>query len=108
MFKTIEDFVGNTPRKTQASAGSYQQYRSRQAEGNNPGFGEGSSGAVDDHARLERGDIRPGDTLIDDQRNTGIALAMAAAIMGYPLILVMPQHLNIERRQSMKAYGQSC
>jgi cysteine synthase B len=54
----------------------------------------------------ERGDIKPGDTLIEaTSGNTGIALAMAAAIMGYPLILVMPEHLSIERRQAMKAYG---
>ena len=57
------------------------------------------------HAQ-ERGDIRPGDTLIEaTSGNTGIALAMAAAIMGYPIILVMPEHLSIERRQSMKAFG---
>ena len=54
----------------------------------------------------ERGDIRPGDTLIEaTSGNTGIALAMAATIMGYPIILVMPEHLSIERRQSMKAFG---
>ena len=108
MFKTIEDFVGNTPLvKLKHLPGVTSNTVLVKLEGNNP------AGSVKDRPALsmithaqERGDIRPGDTLIEaTSGNTGIALAMAAAIMGYPLILVMPQHLSIERRQSMKAYG---
>ena len=76
-------------------------------EGNNP------AGSVKDRPALsmirraqERGQIKPGDTLIESTSgNTGIALAMAAAMMGYRMVLVMPEHLSIERRQSMAAYG---
>src|SRR3978361_714862 len=76
-------------------------------EGNNP------AGSVKDRPALsmikraqQRGDIQPGDTLIEPTRcNTGIALAMAAARMGYRMVLVMPEHLSIERRQSMAAFG---
>jgi cysteine synthase B len=76
-------------------------------EGNNP------AGSVKDRPALtmirraqERGEIKPGDTLIEaTSGNTGIALAMAAAMMGYKMILVMPEHLSVERRQSMAAYG---
>jgi cysteine synthase B len=108
MFKTIEDFVGNTPLvKLKHLPGNTSNTILAKLEGDNP------AGSVKDRPALsmikraqERGDIKPGDTLIEaTSGNTGIALAMAAAIMGYPLILVMPEHLSIERRQAMKAYG---
>ncbi len=108
MDKTIEDFVGNTPLvKLKRLPGKTSNIILAKLEGNNP------AGSVKDRAALsmithahERGDIRPGDTLIEaTSGNTGIALAMAATIMGYPIILVMPEHLSIERRQSMKAFG---
>ncbi len=108
MFKTIEDFVGNTPLvKLKRLPGKTSNVILAKLEGNNP------AGSVKDRPALSmirhaqaRGQIRPGDTLIEaTSGNTGIALAMAAAIMGYPLILVMPEHLSVERRQSMKAFG---
>ncbi len=108
MFKTIEDFVGNTPLvKLKRLPGTTNNTILAKLEGNNP------AGSVKDrpalsmikHAQL-RGDIKPGDTLIEaTSGNTGIALAMAAAIMGYRMILIMPENLSIERRQSMSAYG---
>ncbi|MDQ3185446.1 MAG: cysteine synthase CysM [Pseudomonadota bacterium] len=108
MFKTIEDFVGNTPLvKLKRLPGKTSNVILAKLEGNNP------AGSVKDRPALsmithaqERGDIKPGDTLIEaTSGNTGIALAMAAAVRGYPLILVMPEHLSVERRQSMKAFG---
>jgi cysteine synthase B len=108
MYKTIEDFVGNTPLvKLKRLPGKTSNVILAKLEGNNP------AGSVKDRPALSmirhaqaRGEIRPGDTLIEaTSGNTGIALAMAAAIMGYPLILVMPEHLSVERRQSMKAFG---
>jgi S-sulfo-L-cysteine synthase (O-acetyl-L-serine-dependent) len=108
MFKSIEDFIGNTPLvKLKRLPGKTSNVVLAKLEGNNP------AGSVKDRPALsmimhaqERGDIRPGDTLIEaTSGNTGIALAMAAAIMGYPVVLVMPEHLSIERRQSMKAFG---
>ncbi len=108
MFKSIEDLIGNTPLvKLKRLPGKTSNAVLAKLEGNNP------AGSVKDRPALsmivhaqERGDIRPGDTLIEaTSGNTGIALAMAAAIMGYPIILVMPEHLSIERRQSMKAFG---
>ena len=108
MFKSIEDFIGNTPLvKLKRLPGKTSNVVLAKLEGNNP------AGSVKDRPALsmiihaqERGDIRPGDTLIEaTSGNTGIALAMAAAIMGYPIVLVMPEHLSIERRQSMKAFG---
>ncbi len=108
MYKTIEDFVGNTPLvKLKRLPGDTRNVILVKLEGNNP------AGSVKDRPALsmithaqERGDIRPGDTLIEaTSGNTGIALAMAAAIMGYRMVLVMPEHLSIERRQSMKAFG---
>src|SRR5688500_163602 len=107
-FQTLEDFVGNTPLvRLKHLPGNTSNTILAKLEGNNP------AGSVKDRPALsmirraqERGDIKPGDTLIEaTSGNTGIALAMAAAIMGYPLILVMPEHLSIERRQAMKAYG---
>ncbi|MEO7559350.1 MAG: cysteine synthase CysM [Nitrosospira sp.] len=108
MYKTIEDFVGNTPLvKLKRLPGKTSNVILAKLEGNNP------AGSVKDRPALSmirhaqaRGEIKPGDTLIEaTSGNTGIALAMAAAIMGYPMILVMPEHLSVERRQSMKAFG---
>lgn len=108
MFKTIEDFVGNTPLvKLKRLPGKTTNVILVKLEGNNP------AGSVKDRPALsmitraqERGEIKPGDTLIEaTSGNTGIALAMAAAIMGYRMVLVMPEHLSIERRQSMAAFG---
>ncbi|SFW12113.1 cysteine synthase CysM [Nitrosovibrio sp. Nv17] len=108
MYKTIEDHVGNTPLvRLKRLPGKTGNVILAKLEGNNP------AGSVKDRPALSmirhaqaRGEIRPGDTLIEaTSGNTGIALAMAAAIMGYPLILVMPEHLSVERRQSMKAFG---
>ena len=112
MFKTLEDFVGNTPLvrlKRLPGAASEQNGNVVLAklEGNNP------AGSVKDRPALtmirraeQRGDIKPGATLIEPTSgNTGIALAMAAAMMGYRMVLVMPEHLSIERRQSMAAFG---
>ncbi|PTN11022.1 cysteine synthase CysM [Nitrosomonas aestuarii] len=108
MFKTIEDFVGNTPLvKLKRLPGITNNTILAKLEGNNP------AGSVKDRPALsmikhaqQRGDIKPGDTLIEaTSGNTGIALAMAAAIMGYRMVLIMPENLSIERRQSMNAYG---
>jgi cysteine synthase B len=107
-FKTIENFIGNTPLvKLQRMGGNSSNTIFLKLEGNNP------AGSVKDRAaysmitRAEaRGDIKPGDTLIEaTSGNTGIALAMVAAMRGYKMILVMPENQSIERRQSMKAYG---
>ena len=108
MYKIIENFVGNTPLvKLKHLPGVTSNIILAKLEGNNP------AGSVKDrpalsmisHAQL-RGEIKPGDTLIEaTSGNTGIALAMAAAVMGYRMILIMPDNLSIERRQSMRAYG---
>jgi S-sulfo-L-cysteine synthase (O-acetyl-L-serine-dependent) len=108
MYKTIENFVGNTPLvKLKHLPGKTSNVILAKLEGNNP------AGSVKDRPALsmivhaqKRGDIKPGDTLIEaTSGNTGIALAMAAAIMGYRMVLIMPENLSIERRQSMGAYG---
>ena len=108
MFKTIEDFVGNTPLvRLKRMPGKTSNTILAKLEGNNP------AGSVKDRPVFsmiknaqKRGDIRPGDTLIEaTSGNTGIALAMIAALMGYRMVLVMPEHLSVERRQSMSAYG---
>ena len=112
MYKTLQDFVGNTPLvRLQRIPGTENERRGNvilaKLEGNNP------AGSVKDRPALSmiahaeaRGDIRPGDTLIESTSgNTGIALAMAAAIKGYRMILVMPENQSIERRQTMRAYG---
>ncbi|WP_334107511.1 cysteine synthase CysM [Methylobacillus sp.] len=108
MYKTLEDFVGNTPLvKLQRMAGKTSNTILLKLEGNNP------AGSVKDRPALsmilraeERGDIKPGDTLIEaTSGNTGIALAMVAAMRGYKMVLVMPDNQTLERRQSMKAYG---
>ncbi len=108
MYKTLEDFVGNTPLvQLQRIPGDTRNVILGKLEGNNP------AGSVKDRPALSmireaeaRGQIRPGDTLIEaTSGNTGIALAMAAAIRGYRMVLVMPEHMSIERRQVMKAFG---
>ena len=107
-MKTLEDFVGNTPLvKLQRLPGKTTNTILAKLEGNNP------AGSVKDRPALsmivraqERGTIKPGDTLIEPTSgNTGIALAMCAAMMGYRMVLVMPEHLSVERRQSMAAFG---
>ena len=108
MYKTLEDFVGGTPLvKLQRIPGETSNTILVKLEGNNP------AGSVKDRPALSmirhaemRGTIKPGDTLIEaTSGNTGIALAMAAAIKGYKLILVMPENQSLERRQTMKAFG---
>jgi cysteine synthase B len=108
MYKTIEQFVGNTPLvKLRRLPGETSNTVLLKLEGNNP------AGSVKDRPALSmiahaeaRGEIKPGDTLIEaTSGNTGIALAMAAAMRGYKMILVMPEHMSIERRQVMRAFG---
>lgn len=107
-YPTIEAFVGNTPLvRLQHLPGETSNTILVKLEGNNP------AGSVKDRPALSmikhaeaRGDIRPGDTLIEaTSGNTGIALAMAAAIKGYNMVLIMPETMSIERRMVMKAYG---
>ncbi|KZX80759.1 cysteine synthase B [Oleiphilus sp. HI0009] len=107
-FPTIEDYVGETPLvRLQRLAGNTSNTILLKLEGNNP------AGSVKDRPALsmiqraeERGDIKPGDTLIEaTSGNTGIALAMAAAIKGYKMILIMPDNATEERKASMSAYG---
>ena len=107
-FSTLEDFVGNTPLvKLKRLPGGTSNTLLLKLEGNNP------AGSVKDRPAFsmirraqERGDIKPGATLIEPTSgNTGIALAMCAAMMGYRMILVMPEHLSVERRQTMAAFG---
>jgi cysteine synthase B len=111
-YPTLEDAVGKTPlvrlqRLGMVQASSRQNVVLGKLEGNNP------AGSVKDRPALsmirraeERGEIRPGDTLIEaTSGNTGIALAMAAAIKGYRMVLIMPEDLSIERAQTMKAFG---
>jgi cysteine synthase B len=111
-YLTIEDSIGKTPlvrlqRIGAAENASRDNVLLGKLEGNNP------AGSVKDRPALsmiaraqERGEIKPGDTLIEaTSGNTGIALAMAAAIKGYRLILIMPEDLSIERAQTMKAFG---
>jgi cysteine synthase B len=108
MYKTIEQLVGNTPLvKLKRIPGKTTNTILVKLEGDNP------AGSVKDRPALSmitraqaRGDIKPGDTLIEPTSgNTGIALAMCAAMMGYRMILVMPEHLSLERRQTMRAFG---
>lgn len=108
MYKTIDDFVGNTPLvKLQRMAGNTTNTILLKLEGNNPAGSVKDRPAYSMITRAEaRGDIKPGDTLIEaTSGNTGIALAMVAAMRGYKMVLVMPENQSIERRQSMKAYG---
>lgn len=108
VYPTIEDFVGNTPLvKLQRLPGDTSNIILVKLEGNNP------AGSVKDRPAVwmirgaeARGEIKRGDTLIEaTSGNTGIALAMAAAIKGYRMILVMPEHMSVERRAVMKAFG---
>ena len=107
-FKTLEDYVGHTPlvRLKRIHAGRNNVILAK-LEGNNPAGSVKDRPALSMVARAEaRGDIKAGDTLIEaTSGNTGIALAMAAAMRGYRMILVMPENQSIERRQSMRAYG---
>jgi cysteine synthase B len=111
-MNTLDDFVGNTPLvRLQRLPGADNARRNNvilaKLEGNNP------AGSVKDRPALSmirnaeaRGEIKPGDTLIEaTSGNTGIALAMVAAMRGYKMVLVMPENQSVERRQSMKAYG---
>ena len=107
-YPTIESFVGNTPLvRLQRLPGDTSNIILAKLEGNNP------AGSVKDRPAMsmirhaeQRGEIMPGDTLIEaTSGNTGIALAMAAAIKGYRMILVMPENLSVERRAAMCAYG---
>ena len=111
-YPTIEDAIGRTPLVRLQRLGA-QEHAARgsvvlaKLEGNNP------AGSVKDRPALsmirraeERGEIRPGDTLIEaTSGNTGIALALAAAIRGYRMVLIMPEDLSVERAQTMKAFG---
>ena len=108
MNQTLEIFVGNTPLvRLQRIPGGGANVLLAKLEGNNP------AGSVKDRPALSmvlgaerRGEIRPGDTLIEaTSGNTGIALAMVAAMRGYRMVLVMPEHLSVERRQTMAAFG---
>ncbi|WP_291995545.1 cysteine synthase CysM [Candidatus Accumulibacter sp. ACC003] len=112
MDKTLEDYVGETPlvrlkRLPGAACEARGNLVLAKLEGNNP------AGSVKDRPALsmisraeQRGDIKPGDTLIEaTSGNTGIALAMAAALRGYRMILVMPENQSVERRQTMRAFG---
>ena len=112
MFKTLADTIGHTPLvRLQRLPGAASDARGNvvlaKLEGNNP------AGSVKDRPALsmisraeQRGTIKPGDTLIESTSgNTGIALAMAAAMGGYRMILVMPENQSVERRQTMRAYG---
>jgi len=107
-YKTIEDTVGNTPLvRLKRMPGVTSNTILVKLEGNNP------AGSVKDRPALSmidaaqtRGDIKPGDTLIEaTSGNTGIALAMAAAMRGYKLILLMPENASVERQQTMRAFG---
>jgi cysteine synthase B len=111
-YFTVEDVIGHTPlvrlqRLPDLNGVAASSVVLGKLEGNNP------AGSVKDRAAIsmirraeERGEIRPGDTLIEaTSGNTGIALAMAAAVRGYRLVLIMPEDLSIERAQTMKAFG---
>ena len=108
MKKTIEDFIGNTPLvRLQRLHGADKNVLWAKLEGNNPAGSVKDRPAISMIRRAEqRGTIKPGDVLIEPTSgNTGIALAMAAAIRGYKMILIMPEHLSVERRQTMRAFG---
>ena len=108
MYSTLESTIGNTPLvRLQRMPGDTSNVVLAKLEGNNP------AGSVKDRPALsmiveaeKRGDIKPGDTLIEaTSGNTGIALAMVAAMKGYRMVLIMPDNLSMERRQSMSAFG---
>jgi cysteine synthase B len=107
-YPTLESTIGNTPLvRLQRMSGATTNVILGKLEGNNP------AGSVKDRPAMsmiveaeKRGDIKPGDTLIEaTSGNTGIALAMAAAIKGYRMVLIMPDNLSLERRQSMTDFG---
>src|SRR5574340_743275 len=111
-YPTIEDAIGKTPLVALQRIGAAENRKRGNVilgklEGNNP------AGSVKDRPALamikraeERGEIKPGDTLIEaTSGNTGIALAMAAAVRGYRMVLIMPEDLSVERAQTMKAFG---
>lgn len=107
-FPTLDELIGNTPLvKLQRLEGTARNTVLAKLEGNNP------AGSVKDRPALgmirgaeERGEIRPGDTLIEaTSGNTGIALAMVAAAKGYTMVLIMPEHMSVERRAVMQAFG---
>ena len=105
---TVESFVGNTPLvRLQRLPGETSNTILAKLEGNNPAGSVKDRPALNMIRRAEaRGDIAPGDTLIEaTSGNTGIALAMAAAIKGYRMILIMPEHMSEERRAAMRAFG---
>lgn len=107
-YKTLEDYVGQTPlvRLKRINAGRNNIILAK-LEGNNPAGSVKDRPALSMIVRAEaRGQIAPGDTLIEaTSGNTGIALAMAAAIRGYRMVLVMPENQSVERRQTMRAFG---
>ncbi|MEQ1813208.1 MAG: cysteine synthase CysM [Candidatus Nitrotoga sp.] len=108
MYPTLENFVGNTPLvQLKRIPGATSNVILAKLEGNNPAGSVKDRPALNMIARAEaRGDIKPGDTLIEaTSGNTGIALAMAAAMRGYKMLLVMPENQSVERRQSMRAFG---
>ncbi len=106
-YPTIESCIGGTPLIRLQRMGPADKTVLLKLEGDNP------AGSVKDRPALEmiqaaeeRGDVKPGDTLVEPTSgNTGIALAMSAAIRGYRLVLIMPEHLSLEKRQILKAYG---
>ena len=107
-YPTIESCIGNTPLvRLQRLPGRTSNVVLCKLEGNNP------AGSVKDRPAMSmirgaeaRGEIRPGDTLIEaTSGNTGIALAMAAAVRGYRMVLIMPEHMSVERRAVMRAFG---
>src|SRR6201993_5485557 len=107
-YPTLADFIGNTPlAQLKRLPGVGNNTLLLKLEGNNP------AGSVKDRPAYsmirraeERGEIKPGDTLIEaTSGNTGIALALAAAIKGYRMVLIMPEHMSAERRAVMKAFG---
>jgi len=107
-YPTIEACIGNTPLvRLQRLPGDTSNTLLAKLEGNNPAGSVKDRPALSMIAQAEaRGEIRPGDTLIEaTSGNTGIALAMAAAIRGYRMILIMPSHMSDERKQAMSAYG---
>ena len=107
-YPSIEKFVGNTPLvKLQRIPGDTTNVLLAKLEGNNPAGSVKDRPALSMIVRAEaRGDIKPGDTLIEaTSGNTGIALAMAAAMRGYKMILVMPENQSVERCQTMRAFG---
>jgi len=111
MNKTIEDFIGNTPlvrlQRLNADSEKNRNVILAKLEGDNPAGSVKDRPAISMIRRaLERGDIKKGDVLIEPTSgNTGIGLAMAAAVKGLRMVLIMPEHLSVERRQTMRAFG---